>query len=154
MRTQFKISLLVVFLIFSMYSFGQFRPKEIDWTPDGTAFLRIKDGGIVKTDVKTGNETMLVTSQQLTPDGSGTPLSFRIYSFSPDYKMLLIFTNTAKVWRYHTRGDYWVLDIPNNKLIQLGKGLPSQSLMYAKISPDGKNAAYVGEHNLYMEDLA
>lgn len=154
MRTQFKISLLVVFLIFSMYSFGQFRPKEIDWTPDGTAFLRIKDGGIVKTDVKTGNETMLVTSQQLTPDGSGTPLSFRIYSFSPDYKMLLIFTNTAKVWRYHTRGDYWVLDIPNNKLIQLGKGLPSQSLMYAKISPDGKNAAYVSEHNLYMEDLA
>ncbi len=66
----------------------------------------------------------------------------------------MIFTNTAKVWRYHTRGDYWILDVMSNQLTQLGKGLPSQSLMFAKISPDGKNAAYVSEHNLYIEDLS
>ncbi|MGH2648286.1 MAG: DPP IV N-terminal domain-containing protein, partial [Ginsengibacter sp.] len=86
--------------------------------------------------------------------GSESPLSFEIYSFSPDYKTLLIFTNTAKVWRYKTRGDYWILDITSNQLTQLGKGLPSESLMYAKISPNGQSAAYVSEHNLYIEDLS
>src|SRR5690606_34976388 len=76
------------------------------------------------------------------------------YSFSPDYQRVLIFTNTARVWRYNTRGDYWVYDANHKKLWQLGKGLPSQSLMFAKISPDGSKAAYVSGHNIYMEDLA
>jgi dipeptidyl-peptidase-4 len=81
-------------------------------------------------------------------------LSFRIYIFSADNSKLLIYTNTAKVWRYNTRGDYWVLDIASNKLVQLGKDRPSQSLMFAKLSPDNKKAAYVSEHDLYVEDLA
>ena len=119
-----------------------------------TAYLTIKDGNIIKTDVKTNNETILVKKEQLIPAGAEKPLAFNIYSFSPDYKTLLIFTNTAKVWRYHTRGDYWVLNLATNQLTQLGKDLPSQSLMFAKISPDGKKAAYVSEHNLYVEDLS
>ncbi len=146
--------LLFIFLIFSITSFGQFRAKEINWTPDGTAYLKLKDGNIVKTDVKTNTESVIVKKEQLIPNGAENPLTFNIYSFSPDYKTLLIFTNTAKVWRYHTRGDYWILDITSNQLTQLGKGLPSQSLMFAKISPDGKSAAYVSEHNLYMEDIS
>ncbi len=149
-----KFSCLVIFLFISISSFSQFRAKEINWTPDGTAYLQLKDGNIVRTDVKTNNEAIIVKRDQLIPAGNNSPLSFNVYSFSPDYKTLLIFTNTAKVWRYHTRGDYWILDIASNQLTQLGKGLPSQSLMFAKISPDGKNAAYVSEHNLYVEDLS
>jgi len=149
-----KLSVLVIFLIFSLNSFCQFRAKEINWTLDGTAYLKIKDSNIVKTEVKTNNESIIVKKEQLIPSGTDHPLSFNIYSFSKDNKTLLIFTNTAKVWRYHTRGDYWILNLSTNQLTQLGKGLPSQSLMFAKISPDGKNAAYVSEHNLYMEDLS
>jgi dipeptidyl-peptidase 4 len=149
-----KLPVLIIFLIFSITTFSQFRAKEINWTSDGTAYLKLKEGNIVKTDVKTNVETIVVKKEQLIPSGAETPLSFKIYSFSPDYKTLLIFTNTAKVWRYHTRGDYWILNVSNNQLIQLGKGLPSQSLMFAKISPDGQKAAYVSEHNLYSEDLS
>ncbi|MEO8764821.1 MAG: S9 family peptidase [Ginsengibacter sp.] len=146
--------LLVILLGFSFAGFCQFGAKDINWTTDGNAYLKIKDGNIVKTDVKTNNESVIVKKEQLIPAGSVTPLSFDVYSFSPDNKFLLIFTNTAKVWRYNTRGDYWILDLPSNQLIQLGKGLPSQSLMFAKISPDGTKAAYVSEHNLFMEDLS
>jgi dipeptidyl-peptidase-4 len=149
-----KLSVLIILLISSLTTFCQFHAKEIDWTSDGTAYLKLKEGNIVKTDIKTNNETIIVKKEQLIPQGSNEPLSFNIYSFSPDYKTLLIFTNTAKVWRYHTRGDYWILDVANNQLTQLGKGLPSQSLMFAKISPDGQKAAYVSEHNLYSEDLS
>lgn len=153
-RKPIKILLIIFLALGSINAFSQFRPKRIYWTNDGNSTLTIQEGSIVKTDIKSGEKTAIVNRNQLIPTGATEPLKFNIYSFSPDYKMLLIFTNTAKVWRYHTRGDYWILDVAKNQLFQLGKSLPSQSLMFAKISPDGKNAAYVSGHNLYVEDLA
>jgi len=76
------------------------------------------------------------------------------YAINVNYTRVLLFTNTAKVWRYNTRGDYWVMDIIANKLKKLGKGLPAQSLMFAKFSPDGKKVAYVSEHNIYTEEIS
>ncbi|MEO8819319.1 MAG: DPP IV N-terminal domain-containing protein, partial [Ginsengibacter sp.] len=148
-----RILLIIIFAIGSFNAFSQFRPKRVYWTSDGNSTLSVQEGNIVKTDIKSGEKTTIVDRTQLIPAGAEAPLSFNIYSFSPDYKMLLIFTNTAKVWRYHTRGDYWILNVAKKQLFQLGKSLPSQSLMFAKISPDGKNAAYVSGHNLYVEDL-
>ena len=152
-RNPLRILLVIVFIIGNLPAFSQFRPKRVYWTEDGNSTLIVRDGSIIKTDIKSGEPTTLVDRKQLIPAGETHPLQFNIYSFSPDYKQLLIFTNTAKVWRYHTRGDYWILNVADNKLFQLGKSLPSQSLMFAKISPDGKYAAYVSEHNIYVEDL-
>ncbi len=149
-----KTLFFVIVSLSSLTVFSQFREREIDWTPDGTAYLKISNGNIVKTDVQTNNEITIVKKEQLTPAGAEPPLSFKIFSFSQDNKTLLIFTNTAKVWRYNTRGDYWALNLSSNQLTKLGKSLPSQSLMYAKISPDGKEAAFVSSHNLYIENLS
>ncbi len=148
-----KTFLFIILFFNCLIVLSQYRAKEIDWTPDGTAYLKISNGNIVKTDVLTNNEINVVKKEQLIPIGASQPLSFDIYSFSQDNKKVMLFTNTAKVWRYHTRGDYWILNLSSNQLTQLGKSLPSQSLMYAKISPDGKNAAYVSGHNLYVEEL-
>jgi dipeptidyl-peptidase-4 len=149
-----RFLLLIICSFCAFLSFAQFKAKEINWTSDGNATLLIRNGDIVKTDLTNFTETTLVKKEQLIPAGANTALSFNIFSFSPDYKTLLIFTNTAKVWRYNTRGDYWILDVSGNKLFQLGKRLPRQSLMYAKLSPDGKKAAYVSGHNIYSEDIA
>jgi dipeptidyl-peptidase 4 len=127
--------------------------RAVKWTPDGNAYTKMKDGGIVKVDPLTDGETVLVKKEQLTPSGAAKALNPQSYSFSADNSKVLIFTNTAKVWRYNTRGDYWVLDIASGRLSQLGKDRPEKSLMFAKFSPDGKMAAYVSEHNLYAEDL-
>ncbi len=104
-----RFLILVIFSFCTFTSFSQFRAKEINWTADGNSMIVLRNGNVVKTDLKTSAETVLVNKEQLIPAGATEPLSFRIYSFSPDYKTLLIFTNTAKVWRYHTRGDYWIL---------------------------------------------
>jgi dipeptidyl-peptidase-4 len=148
-----KLLILVIFSIGTLSSFSQFGSKEINWTADGNSTLSIYQGNIVKTDLKNHNEKILVKKEQLIPAGMDRPLRLDQYSFSTRYATLLIFTNTAKVWRYNTRGDYWILDLLNNKLFQLGKGLPAQTLMFAKISPDGQKAAYVSGSNLYVEDL-
>jgi dipeptidyl-peptidase-4 len=102
-----------------------------------------------------GNEfKVLVSKQQLTPQGSTTPLKLSFYTFTADQQKALLFTNTQKVWRLRTKGDYWVLDMKTNSLTQLGKSLPASSLMFAKFSPDGQSVAYVSGNNIYVENLA
>ena len=98
-------------------------------------------------------KTVIATTQQLTPKDSSHALKVRNFFFSDDGKKILIYTNSKKVWRYDTRGDYWVLNTTDNSLKQIGKTFPASSLMYAKFSPDGNNVAYVSKHNLYVEDL-
>ncbi|MBR4433538.1 MAG: DPP IV N-terminal domain-containing protein [Bacteroidaceae bacterium] len=63
----------------------------------------------------------------------------------------LEFTNRQRVWRYATRGDYWLVSTATGEKRQLGAQLPEASLMFAKISPDGKHVAYVSKNNIYME---
>lgn len=126
---------------------------ETQFTPDGNSYYQKQNGGIAKVNIKTGQSNIIVSAAQLTPS-EAPALLIASFAFSADNSKLMVFTNTAKVWRYNTRGDYWVLDIATNKLTQLGKDKPSQTLMYAKFSPDGKKAGYVSEHNLFTEEIA
>ena len=146
------IKIILVVLFISQAGLAQ--RGRINWTEDGNAYTKIKDGGIVKVDPRTEAEIVLVRKEQLTPSGGSKALVPQSYAFNNNNTKLLIFTNTARVWRYNTRGDYWILDIIANKLKQLGKGLPAQSLMFAKFSPDGRRVAYVSEHNLYVEEIS
>jgi dipeptidyl-peptidase-4 len=146
-------SVLFIF-IFITCEISVAQNREINWSNDGLFFFKIEDGNLIKVDPrKNDTKTIVIKKEQLTPSGTTTNLTPEKYSFSVDNTKFIFLTNSAKVWRYNTRGDYWVLDITKNKLHQLGKDLPSQSLMFAKISPDGKNAAYVSGHNIYAEDL-
>lgn len=126
----------------------------IKWTKEGNSYYRIEAGEIVQYTLPANTKAVVVSKEKLTPTGQSKPLTVNNYSFTPDGKRVLVFTNTKKVWRYNTRGDYWLLDLSNNSFKQLGKGRPASSLMFAKLSPDGKKVAYVSEYNVYVEDLA
>lgn len=128
------------------------KAQEINWSPDGAGFVRFKEGNIIKVDPRTDAETVLIKSELLIPAGKTAALRPQSFEYSADKSKVLLFTHTVKVWRYRTRGDYWVLS--GNKLTQLGKGLGLQSLMFAKFSPDGKTVAYVSDHNIFIEDIA
>ena len=88
------------------------------------------------------------------PPGESAPLAIDDYAFSDDQSLVLIFTNSKRVWRANTRGDYWVLDRASHELRKLGGDAPPASLMFAKLSPTARHVAYVRENNLYVEDLA
>ena len=90
----------------------------------------------------------------LTPAGAAKPLSIDSYQWSHDKSKLLIFTNTERVWRYNTRGDYWVLEVDSKSLMKVGGDASPSSLMFAKFSPDAKQVAYVVKHDLYIQTLA
>ena len=66
---------------------------------------------------------------------------------------VLIYTNSRRVWRQNTRGDYWILDRQSKSLRKLGGNVPASTLMFAKFSPDGSQVAYAHDNNLYVEDV-
>jgi len=136
-------------------------PGEIQWQADGSGYFMlepsptVKDGlDLARYDAASGNKTILVAAQKLVPEGTPAPLTIEQYDFSPDSQSVLIFTNSARVWRSNTRGDYWVLDLKSSKLHKLGGEAKPATLMFAKFSPDGTRVGYVRENNLYVENLA
>jgi len=126
----------------------------VKWSKDGKSYYAMEANALVRYQLPGFERVVVADATQLTPQGASQPLAAQSFSFSDDEKKLLVFTNTKKVWRLNTRGDYWVLDLATHTLKQLGKGRPASSLMFAKLSPDGTKAAYTSEHNLYAEDMA
>ena len=85
-------------------------PQGIKWAPKGNGYYAVDAGEIFYTDLSTSKKTKVITKKQLTPVGAEKPINPRNFFFSADETKLLIYTNSKKVWRYDTRGDYWVLD--------------------------------------------
>lgn len=148
-----KVKFLLIFICAAQLVSAQIRGK-INWTADGNFYTRIKDGNIVQVNPVTDEETVIVNKAVMIDPATKSALKPQSYEFNSNYTRVLLFTNTAKVWRYNTRGDYWLYDIIAGKLTKLGKTLPAQSLMFAKFSPDNKSVAYVSEHNIFIEDIA
>jgi dipeptidyl-peptidase-4 len=151
---------------FSSDSIGQIR-----WLKDGSGYTALeksiatttdKDGkensigqDIVVYDPETLARKVLINASQLIPKGSKKPLEINNYIWSEDRQKLLIYTNSKKVWRSNSRGDYWLLDLNTNSFQQLGgKKVAESSLMFAKFSPDASKIAYVAHDNIFVEHLS
>lgn len=144
----------LAFTVFLLPVLSQAQPPQgYQWTSDGNGFYQAEDGGIVQYNLPGFDSKIVVEGKKLTPKDSAHPLKLRNFFFSADGKKLLIYTNSKKVWRRDTRGDYWVLNLQSGVLRQLGKSRPASSLMFAKFSPDGSKVAYVSKHNIYVEDV-
>ena len=155
MKRFFYVRLLcILWLVMLTFAGTAQKGEKMNWSRDGNSFYIYEEGAIKEFNLSEGTQTNLVTPQQLIPAGRKQALEVKSFSLTPDLKKIMIYTNSKKVWRYETRGDYWVYDFSNSSLVQLGKSLPPSSLMFAKFSPDGSKAGYVSGHNIYVEDLS
>ncbi len=149
-----------------IYSTEEFRSQRFGparWLQHQTGYTTLEPsksetGGkdIVRYHPKTGRREILVPSLLLVPPGKKKPLEIADYQWSPKGKRLLIFTNTKRVWRRNTRGDYWILYLNTRKLWKLGgraADAEPSTLMFAKFSPCGDRVAYVCKNNLYVQEL-
>lgn len=153
-------SLLTVQRIFGSREFASqgFGPSR--WLNDSSyATVEPAAGGsgteLVRYDAASGRRSVLVAAEVLRPPGVAAPIAIESYEWSADRTTMLIFTNSARVWRENTRGDFWVLDLGTRRLRKLGgSDAKPSTLQFAKFSPDGRRVAYVREHDIYVESLA
>lgn len=131
---------------------------QIQWYKGGEAYTQVVASSeirgaqdIIKYNTQSGEAETWVSAKDLIPAGSDRPLSIAAYKGLANESQVMIFTNTRRVWRTNTRGDYWVFNRESKELRKLGGDLPGSSLMFSKFAPDGKSVAYVSGNNLYLE---
>src|SRR6476620_2272615 len=90
-----------------------FRPRSLGpvrWQDDGSGYLALEASAtkshaeeIISYDALSGARTVKVSAEKLTPAGASAPLNVEEFSLTPDEQKVLIFTNSARVWRSNTR---------------------------------------------------
>lgn len=151
-------SLLTLNRIFSSPEFHGERVPQSKWMSGNTtvSLMPSKESktGFDVVQVKlSGEKTVLIPAEKLMLPGTNNPISIQGYEFSNDLEVILIYTNSAKVWRQNTRGDYWTFSRKSGKLSKIGATAKPSTLMFAKLSPDGKKVGYVCENNIFVEPV-
>jgi dipeptidyl-peptidase-4 len=148
-------SRITVERIFASPDFRGGAIPQPSWLSSGSSYIvprPAKDGGteLLKVDIATGKETVLAKADQLAAEGK--KLDVEEISLSGDEQMAILFHNSVQVWRTNTRGLFTVYDFRTGKLTPVSRQTGLQ--MFAKLSPDGKKAAFVRDNNLVVSDLA
>ena len=140
MMKQSIYPLFILPLLFIELS-AQTLPSDLIWNDDETGYYEIKENNIVLTHFKSADQQLILSSGEI---GN---INIESFSFSKNKNKVLLFTNSKKVWRYNTRGDYWIYDFEKKEIKKLGDGFDESSLMFAKFSPDDAHVAYVHKEN-------
>ena len=142
--------------IFASDEFRGERVPSVKWL-DGGAYLTLQPSklhkeanDIVRVDAAGKSEVLLPAEKLILPNAK-EPIAVQGYEVSRDLDLVLIYTKSVKVWRQNTRGDYWSFRRSTGKLTKLGGDAKPSTLMFAKLSPDGKRVGYVRENNLFVE---
>src|SRR6266540_2091856 len=113
--------------IFASADFAPQRFGPARWIENGTAYTTVERSAanpdasdIVRYETATGVRSVYISARQLVPSGASEALDFDDYAWSTDGNLLLLFTNTQRVWRQNTRGNYWVLNRKTGALQKLG----------------------------------
>jgi dipeptidyl-peptidase-4 len=146
-----KLLFKLVVLFTAAFCFGA-KAQGIKWAKDGNSYYQASNGEIISITLPK-NERKTIVGRALLEGASNDLARIKDFALSEDGTKVLVFTNSKKVWREETRGDYYVADLQANKVIKIGKDKAAASLMFAKFSPDGSKVAYVSKHNIYVDDL-
>ena len=143
--------------IFASRDFRTEGLPALQWMRDGQRYSYVAtnaSGGtdLMAEDARTGTKTRLVDGSRLVVPGKQNPLEIEDYTWTPDERKLLIYTNSQPVWRANTKGEYYVYDLDTGRLTPASRQPGWQQ--FAKISPDGQRIGFVRDNDLYVTDLA
>jgi len=131
-------STLTVERIFGTPEFVAGRLDGARWRPGVDAYTRLELApgspvpSLVQYDAESGRREVILPASRLVPTGATEPIEIEEYDWSPDGKRLLLFTNSRKVWRQNTRGDYWLIDLAGGAPRKLGgRAAKPSTLMFA-----------------------
>ena len=152
--------LLTLDRIFQGDEFNGQTADALLWSKRRGGYLKLENfedvpGGrsLVWHDAISDKGELVIPAYRFIPPQEQSALALERITFSEDESKLLIFTNSKRVWRTRSRGDYWVLDIAAGELKKLGGNAPPSSLMFAKLSPDAGRVAYVVKNDIFVQDL-
>ena len=106
----FKVFSLLLFI--PIFINSQLLQSDVPWNDDETGYYTIKNNNIVLVSA-TGDDDKIILPALKTKN-----LKIESFVFSTSKNKVLLFTNSVKVWRYRTRGDYFVYDFQKENIYQ------------------------------------
>lgn len=168
-----KTKFIFLFIFIVSFSFAQkkeltpddiflsnkFNPENVEnvrWKPDGSAFAFTKINplssftDIYLYDIQSLEEKLFISSEKLVFNGKKVLMSS--YEWTDDGKYFIIRGPEKSIWRHSRMSPVYLFNIETGKIQALAD--EHSGLKGAKLSPNGKFAGYVKEHNLYFVELA
>ena len=140
-----KHLLLFLLICSSVFAQEDIDINQLNWLPNSHSFWVNSEENVIVYDVdKLNQKKIILTDDQLKKSGFTGEIEDLVWN--ENKTKVLIFTNSKKVWRANTKGDFWYFDLTTGKGRQLGTSLEKSSLMFAKFSNDNENVAYVSQH--------
>ena len=144
---------LTVERIFDAGDFDVRSVGPIQWLGEDGRFTFVRGSGGL-TDLVAeepgGRQLVLAAGRTLVSSDGADTLAIENYAWSNDGRRLLVFTNTQRVWRQNTRGEYWVYDTRTRRATPVST---TGRQMFAKFSPDGSKVGFVRDNDIYVVDL-
>ncbi len=165
--TRFLLTLLITFCIGNLTTAQKKKIslKEIwggEFRTEGLAALRsLKNGqeytvlnfdrssrrsSIDKYSYDNSEKTGTLVSSDDIPDVS----YFATYELSDDEQKVLIATDVERIYRYSSRANYLLYDLPSGTVQKISE----EKIQSPEISPDGSKVAYVKDNNIYLYDVS
>lgn len=107
---------------------------------------------LMSYNLETDAREVLIDGTDLFAPDTGERIAIEDYAYGPDGRRVLLYTDSERVWRLNTKGFYYVLDTATGEVTPLSDRSAGFQ-MFAKLSPDGRHAAFVRERNLFLVDL-
>ena len=127
------------------------------WAGEGPVVTFVEQDGdmahLVRYDLETEQRERLVEGGTLYAPDVDRTIGIDGYAWSPDGSSMLIYTDSERVWRYNTKGYYYLYDLETQRLAPIARREDGFQ-MFAKFSPDGRRVAFVRNRDLFVVDLA
>ena len=153
-------SSLFIIVLLSYSLTARVLPQDVVWNEEETGYYSIKENNIMLISTEGKKDQLILSSSEV------GDIKIESFLFSKNKNKILLFTNSIKVWRYNTRGDYWVYNFETKQGKKIGNSMPDSSLMFAKFSPNESFVAFVSKEkssknvrnsstsvNIYIENL-
>jgi len=128
----------------------------VQWFSGGEKFSFLKRDSETKAtaiyehDVKTGDEKILVSGNDLKLKPGDKPFGIQNYEWLPNEKYIL-FTGTLPARSLKTGGAFYIYEIAKKKFFELASSEKTQQ--NASFSPDGEKLAFVRDNNVFVVDI-
>ena len=136
--------------IYKNYAFSDRYIPGFKFQIDGRSYTRLINNQIVSFDITTGKQTSILVNGTALRGKAGFNGRISSYEFSDDEDIILIKSESEKIYRYSSRAHYYLYHRETNDFYKLYTG---DKQMYATVSPDGERAAFVVNNNLYIRHL-